>query len=345
MKKKTPLVSIIIVSWNGGRVLQNCLQSLAKINYPKWELIFVDNGSTDGSPKSIKSITGTKSIKRIEIIQNTSNLGFATANNQGYKKARGKYILLLNNDTTVLVDFLSKLVARMERDLLVGVVQPKIKLMDKPGYLDNAGSFFTRIGFLQHWGFLKKDNKEFDAEREIFSAKGACMLIRRSVVDEVGLFDDSFFSYFEESDFCWRVWLSGFEVIYYPQTTIYHKVGFTIRRLNVSHINYHYYKNRMRSLIKNLETPNLFIILIPHLLISLGISILFLIKLQFGNSFIVFRALYWNLFYLPSTWRKRRFVQATRKISDKRLFQKLARPVNWVQYWKDFRRVEKDLNG
>src|SRR3989344_7353611 len=208
MTKKNPLVSIIIVNWNGGEVLRDCLRSLGKIKYPKWELILVDNGSTDGSEMLVLNLK--LKAESLKLIRNKINVGFAKANNRGCKKISGKYVLLLNNDTKVTPKFLTTLVDRMENDPTIGVVQPKIKLMDKPGYLDNAGSFFTRIGFLQHWGFLRKDTREFDEEREIFSAKGACMLIRRKVVENVGLFDEEFFSHFEESDFCWRVWLSGF---------------------------------------------------------------------------------------------------------------------------------------
>src|SRR5258708_6011548 len=207
---KMKLVSVIIANWNGQAVLKDCLDSLLKIDYLSWELILVDNGSTDGSENLLFNYPKEK--LNYKLIKNTQNLGFAKANNQGAKIAKGKYLLLLNNDTKLTPDFLTKLVNRMENSSNIGVIQPKIKIMDDSRYLDNAGSFFTRIGFLQHWGFMKRDTAEFNIETEIFSAKGACMLIRSEVVKHVGLFDDSFFSYFEESDFCWRVWLSGYKV-------------------------------------------------------------------------------------------------------------------------------------
>ena len=181
-----PLVSVIIVNWNGGQVFKECLSSLSKIDYPNWELIIVDNGSTDGSENLEKDLRPPKGYR---VIHNKKNLGFAPANNQGVELATGKYILLLNNDTKVDLDFLSKLVARMETDPKLAVIQPKIYLMDKPGILDNAGSFFTKIGFLHHWGFMQKDGPEFSVEREIFSAKGACMLIRKKVVEKVAKTD------------------------------------------------------------------------------------------------------------------------------------------------------------
>lgn len=347
MRRKIPLVSIIIVNWNGGEVLRQCLESLAKINYPNWELVIVDNGSTDESITGVMSTTG---ITRTKIIKNRENLGFAKANNQGYKKARGKYILLLNNDTRVTSDFLSKLVARAEEDSSIGVIQPKIFLMDRPGYLDNAGSFLTRIGFFYHWGFLEKDGPEFEQERDIFSAKGACMLIKHSVIEEVGLlqgnklclFDEDFISYFEETDFCWRVWLAGYRVVYYPRAKIYHKVGFTIRRLDTSNINYHYYKNRITALLKNLETRNLPIFLIPHLIVSTGVAAAFLL-LRPKNSLVILGAILWNFINIGRISKKRKEVQELRKVKDKKLFDKLLVPVDWRRFFADFKRVKEDL--
>lgn len=333
MKSQQPLVSIIIVNWNGGEVFKQCLKSLYKIDYPNWELIVVDNGSTDGSDSFIKS----------QVIHNNKNVGFAKANNQGYRLAKGKYILLLNNDTKVESDFLTRMVEKMEGDRSLGVIQPKILLMDKKGYLDNAGSYFTRIGFLEHWGFMQKDGLGFSKEKEIFSAKGACMLIRKEVIKRVGLFDADFVSYFEESDFCWRVWLAGFRVIFYPQVKIYHKLGFTIRRLDVLNLNYHYYKNRICSLIKNLGGENLFTVLTAHILISLGIMVVFLVRFHPRTALLIVKALGWNIVYLSATLNKRKKIQSFRKTTDKEIFTKLSSPIKWKKYFNDFRRIEVDL--
>lgn len=339
--KSYPLVSIIIVNWNGGEIFLQCLKSLSQITYPKWELIVVDNGSSDNSQKLASEVK--LPCINIELIQNSFNVGFAPANNQGYKKAQGQYVLLLNNDTKVEKDFLSKMVSKMEEDGSAGVLQPKICLMDRPDYLDNAGSFFTKIGFLDHWGFLQKDGSEFAFEKEIFSAKGACMLIRKEVIEKVGLFDDDFFSYFEESDFCWRVWLIGYKVIFYPQVKIYHKVGFTIKRLNVFNINYHYYKNRICSLIKNLEFNKLLIVLSAHLFISFSIAGVFLFRGHLDNSLMILRAIIWNVGNLPKTLSKRKKIQQIRKVSDTQIFSWAMRKVDWKKHFGDFKRVESDL--
>lgn len=335
----SPLVSIVIINWNGGQIFKDCLESLVKVKYPKIELIVVDNASEDQSENFPLKY---KRFKQTRIIKNESNLGFAEANNQGVKYAKGKYILLLNNDTRVEKDFLSKLVSRIEKDSSIAVIQPKIFLMHENGYLDNAGSYLTKIGFLKHWGFMERDGPEFNKEREIFSAKGACMLIRKQVVDEVGLFDPKFVSYFEESDFCWRVWLANYRILFYPQAIIYHKLGFTIRRLNAVKLNYHYYKNRIRSLIKNLEANNLLFVLVPHIIISLGILAVFLLRFKFRNAQMIIFALLWNLYNLPNTLIQRQIIQSTRKVNDEFLFKNLSEKINWLKYWNDLKRIEED---
>ena len=121
-----------------------------------------------------------------QLIQNKHNLGFAEANNQGYEKARGGLILLLNNDTEVSPDLLDILVSKIQSNSGIGVVQPKILIMDRPDHLDSVGSFLTKTGFLQHVGYLKRDTEEYQREREIFSAKGACMLIKKEVIKKTG---------------------------------------------------------------------------------------------------------------------------------------------------------------
>src|SRR3989344_2530388 len=323
---KYPLVTIIVVNWNGGETFRNCLKSLKKLSYRNWELIVVDNGSTDGT-------------QDLATIRNSSNLGFATANNQGWQEAHGQYILLLNNDTLVEPDFLTKLVAHIEAHPEVGVVQPKIKIMDNSQYLDTVGSFLTWTGFLQHWGYLQADRAEFAKEAEIFSAKGACMLIRRQVIDKVGLFDSDFGSYFEETDFCWRVWLAGWRILYYPHTYILHKVGFTSKRLDPIGVNYHSFKNRLCSLIKNLQLSSFYILLI-HLSILINLSIFYLVRLQVSKFNMIWKAISWNIIHLFSTLSKRSQAQKFRTLSDKQIFLSVLRPFNYRSMISHFLRSE-----
>lgn len=338
---KYPKVSIIITNYNGGQVLLDCLDSVKKINYPNFEVVLIDDRSKDDSfEKAIKN----KNNLRLKSLRNKTNLGFAGANNAGAKLASGDYILLLNNDTTVDKNLLTKLVERFEKDLTLGAAQAKIHMMANPKYLDNAGAFLTRTGFMTHWGFGKKDSKEYSKEREIFSAKGACLFTRREVIDKVGLFDEDFVSYVEESDFCWRVWLAGWRIIFFPDTYIHHMVGYTFsKQFNPVKVNYNSFKNRILSLYKNLNSLNLFLILLPHIIIVCGLGIYYLTKLQFDKFGMIVRALWWNIVNLPKSIEKRRKVQSLRVKSDNDLFSVIMQKTSTSEMYAHFKKVEKNF--
>ncbi|KKR88179.1 MAG: Glycosyl transferase family 2 [Candidatus Woesebacteria bacterium GW2011_GWB1_41_10] len=339
---KKPLVSIIIVNWNGGEVFDDCLKTLKNLDYPAWELIVVDNASTDGSEK----LPGKYRLpyKRYVLIKNKKNTGFAPANNQGRLKAKGEYILLLNNDTKVPMDFLTKMVDRMEEDKSIGAMQPKIKLMDKPEYLDNAGTFLTRTGFLKHWGFMERDRREFNRERIIFSAKGACLLTRDGVIKKAGgLFDDDFVSYFEDSDYCYRVWLTGYKVIYWPGTFIYHKLGYTSKRMSQIGINYNSLKNSIASYFKNLGAISLFTLWLSHIVLILGLGFYYLARLRWDKAKMVFDALKWNALNFGKNLRKRNKIQKLRIVSDGEIFRQVMHKVNIIELLSHFLKVEANF--
>lgn len=337
---KAPLVSIVIVNWNGSAVLKDCLESLKKITYSHFEIIIVDNGSTDDSLSLIESY---KKNFNLILLTNSKNLGFAPANNQGAHVAKGKYVLLLNNDTKVSANFLTVLVDKMETDPTIGVLQPKIFMMDRPQYLDNAGTFLTKTGFLQHWGYGQKDSDEFAQERLIFSAKGACLLTRRSVIQKVGLFDEKFGSYFEESDFCWRVWLSGWKVVYFPKTNVFHKVGYTSKQMSQIDVNYHSLKNRIRSLAVNLSFVHILSVLTFHIALLTGLAIYYLIHGEVKKCMMIVKAVIWNAVHCVGTVKRRMTVQKMRKISDHELFSQVMVPTSVSEMRKHFMKVEKNF--
>lgn len=341
----TPLVSILIVNYNGSNVLKNCLKSLKSLTYENWEVILVDNGSQNDEvlkfDKLVKEYEGYFTVRSLHL---KNNLGFAGGNNAAYTHAKGKYILLLNNDTTVSPNLLDMMVNRMESDSTIGAMQPKIKLMDKPDYLDNAGMFLNRLGLSEHWGFGERDTDEFDSEKEIFSAKGACLLTLKSLIKDIGLFDETFGSYFEESDFCYRVWMSGHRVIYYPSTFIYHKVGFTSKQMDQIEIMLKATRNRIYSLFKNFSILHLITILLPHILFLFCLSLYYSIKFQFRKAGMILGALSWNLFHLPLLIQTRNHVQSKRKVDDNGFFPIIMKPLNWKQLYTHFKKVEANLD-
>ena len=216
-----PKVSVVILNWNGKEYLANCLASLAKASYATFEVIVVDNNSSDGSVEFVR-----KNFPRVKVIASNINLGFASGNNLGFRKATGKYVVFLNNDTVVTEDFLAPLVSDLEKDEFLGCVEPQLRMLSEPRLIDQVGSFLTSTGYLYHYGFHKPFNKAiYQNRREIFSAKGACMMLPRKVLQKVGVFDDDFFIFFEETDLCYRLWLAGYSVLYEPKSIIYHRTG------------------------------------------------------------------------------------------------------------------------
>lgn len=315
------LVSIIIVNWNGKDHLTKCLRSLKGIDYKKTETIIVDNGSTDGSIEYIKH-----EYPGIICIRNADNSGFSKANNQGIKKAKGEYILLLNNDTKVRRNFLSILVKKISLYPLIGAVQPKILHWEKPGKLDSIGSFLTNTGFLFHLGFEELDSKKLNKEIKLFSGKGSCLLFKRKILEITGNFNEDFFAYFEETDLCWRVWLAGYHLIYVPQAVIYHKTWGTTKKLPQDFITFHSFRNRISSLAINLETGNVLLFLPLHLSICVFIAFCYLVSGKVKNGFAIVWAILSFFKNLGKVLRKRKYVQKRiRKVPDSILFREIIR--------------------
>ncbi len=318
------LISIIIVNWNGLKWLSDCFRTIYEQDHGRFEIIFVDNASKDKSVAWVK-----EHYPKTKILVNKKNLGFADANNVGYRKAKGKYVLFLNNDTRVTKTFLSELVDVLERDKTIGGVQSKMLLMDHPDTHDSVGAFLTPTGFLYHYGFGRKDISKYNKEIELFTAKGACMMFRKDVLDAVAIcgdiFDPDYFAYFEESDLCHRVWLTGYRIVYAYRSVIYHKMGATSSSMNNAFIQYHSFKNRIRTYIKNFGIVHLMLILPVHLLLCEGFSAYSLIKGQFQLFFAIQKAFWWNIVHLGKTIQLRHIVQTKiRKTSDNDLARKIV---------------------
>ena len=330
--KKYPLVSIIIDNWNGKHFLSRCLDSIFVQKYPNFEVILIDDASSDGSVEFIK-----KNYSKVKLIKNKKHVGFAIANNQGIRKSRGKYVLLLNNDTKVTKNFLFPLVGDLEKDKTIGAVQSKIKVLDNPEFLDDVATYLTPFGFLYHFGFFEKDTDKFNNQFFTFSPKGACFFIRKKVLKEVGLFDDRFYCYFEESDLAWRIWLAGYKIIYEPKSVIYHVVAGTMKKQTSANRDYYAVRNRLNSILSNLSIPFLFFVLPLHLGTIFIFLLFYFLRLRMSNFFAILRALMWNFFQIRRTLKKRKWVQKeVRKISDVELFKKIFVTPSFFYYLRMF---------
>ncbi len=224
----------------------------------------------------------------------------------------------------------------MEKDQSIGCVQPQILYASKRNILNAVGSFFTSTGFLYHYGYRKDARKtQYQKRLEIYSAKGAAILLRSSALEKVGLFDEDFFIFFEETDLCHRLWLLGYKVVYEPVSKIYHHEAVDTKRQMEDYTrNYLLFRNRICSFLKTLELTNMAAVTSVLLLIYFFLFLFYGIKFQFYLSLAIVMALLWNLTHLASTLKKRRSIQETRAVSDEELFLKVKKnpPLRYYYY-------------
>jgi len=305
MKNKTLLVSIIIVNFNGKKWLEGCLASIKKQTYSKLEVIIVDNNSTDTSVTFIK-----KKYPEFKIVLNNDNVGFAQGNNLGVEVATGDVYFLLNNDTILCEDdLIEKTIKFVKKNPKIGVLQPKICLLNNPDKIDLCGSFWTPTTMLYHYGcFQDEHDPLFNKNFPVFTCKGAAMFIRKECVEEVGLFDPDFWCYYEETDFCHRVWSVGYECWYFSETKMLHSNGGTSLGFQNDFIQFHNFKNKLRSFIKNFSGFHRVSVLFRFTLTTVFFAVMSLVIQKPKNIKAIFSAYVWNIKKLYSDRNTKRTV-------------------------------------
>ncbi len=254
-----PFCSIIIVNWNGKRLLKDCLSSLENIDYPNdsYEIILADNGSSDGSAAFVK-----KNFPSVKILKLDKNYGFAGGNNKGIEKAKGEYIVFLNNDTRVDKKWLMALAISAQKNVDVGICSSKV-LDFNGGRLQYAGGYLDILGSSYFRGLGEEDKGQYDKETEISSAFGCSMLAKRELLNKLKYcFDPRFFAYYEETDLCWRAKLLEYRIMYVPGSVVFHKGAATSSRMKDEMMLY-LYRNKLWTFKKNLSFPVKQIILFP----------------------------------------------------------------------------------
>jgi GT2 family glycosyltransferase len=260
---KQPRVTVIVLNWNRREDTLECLRSLERLTYPNYSVIVVDNGSTDGSVEAVK-----EAFPSLQLLTNAENLGFAGGNNVGIRHAlerESDYIFLLNNDTVVDAALLDELIAAAGADLQIGLVGPKIYYYDQSDKLWYAGAreqWLRRIPATV--GLDELDQGQYDQVRETAFVYGTAMLIRSRVLEDIGLFDERFFAYHEDADFCMRARQAGYRCVYNPQGVIWHKVSAATR--DIPHVqDYLRAKGRILFFVKHLKGFRLLLVFLYEL--------------------------------------------------------------------------------
>ena len=292
-----PLVSIITVNYDHPEVTLALLSTLRLITYPNIEIIVVDNASPKDDPSILKN-----SFPEIIFIQSTVNLGFAGGNNLGIRKAQGKYLLFINNDTEVEPGFLEPLVAKCESDPTVGAVSPKIKFYYHSDTIQFCGqapmnNYTMRSHGIGH-GVI--DNGQFDSDSRTHFVHGAAMMFPMEVIKKVGLMPECYFLYYEELDWCASIKRAGYQLWYVHNSTILHKESISTGKLSPFKT---YYLNRSRLLYlrRNVKGITFFVALMYQLLVAIPKNLtVFLLKKDKGHFKAYARMLNWHLKHLFS---------------------------------------------
>ena len=215
-----PLISVIVVNYNGKKFLPDCLNSIFQQTYFPFEVIMVDNASHDGSVGYVQ-----QSFPGVKMFTQSTNLGFAGGTNEGIRQAEGEFILTLNNDTIITPDFIDELAQPMVSDPSVGMCASKMIFPD--GRINSTAICISRSGAAWDRGMGEPDHGQYDVAEEVFGACAGAALYRRIMLDEIGLFDEDFFLYMEDVDLAFRARLSGWKCMYVPSAQVIHVHGGT----------------------------------------------------------------------------------------------------------------------
>jgi len=216
-----PLVSVIIVNYNGARIIEECLYSLYNQTVSQIEIIVLDNNSNDESIQILE-----KHTDKIKLIKSNSNVGFACGNNIGLSEAKGEFIALLNNDAIANPDWLEKMLQAIQKSRTIGSCGCKIISYYDRERMDSAGLLVSIDGLSRGRG-RDKPVDEYNQYEEILIPSGCAALYRREAIDEVGFFDEDFFCYCEDTDLGMRLQLYGWKSVYVPEAIVYHKYSQT----------------------------------------------------------------------------------------------------------------------
>jgi GT2 family glycosyltransferase len=296
---------VVIPNWNGERFLSTCLSSLRLQSFKDFETMLVDNGSTDASVAFVN-----RNFPEVRVLPLVENGGFSVAVNAGIKVSRAEYVALLNNDTEVDPDWLEALVRAADSYQGAGSFASKLVDFEDRHILDGAGDVLRRSGLPYRLGHGEPDRGQYDEASLVFGACAGGALYRRSMLDEIGLFDEDFFANCEDGDLSFRAQLAGYRCLYVPGSVVYHmgsatfgKRSPTATRLGT--------RNSLCMLVKNLPAP-----LVPRLLpfAVAGQLARLIVTASTSTLRAHLEGLAGALLLLPLMLRKRREIQKRRRV-------------------------------
>lgn len=306
------LTTIVVVSYNSRHYLEKCLASLLVTVGHDCEVVVVDNASADGSADFVAA-----HFPGVRLIRNAANVGFAAANNQAAKAANGRYIVAINPDTAVRAGWLEALLAPLEADATIGLTTPRILMLNTPERINTCGNAMHYTGITICRGLNRAaDDPALQQSGAVAAVSGACFAIRRELWQMLGGFDETFFTYLEDTDLSLRARLAGYKCWYVAEAVIYHDYG---NRFAAPKI-YYLERNRWLMLLKSLRSTTL-LRLLPALLLTELVTWAYALKSGWPSIQARWQAYGWLIKNWREVRQQRRTTQALRCVSDKALLQ------------------------
>src|SRR6266567_2668190 len=319
-----PTISVIIPNWNGKDFLKDCLCAMRRQTFRDFETILVDNGSTDGSAEYVRT-----QFPEMQLLALPENLGFTGANIAGHAQATGSLIVLLNNDTEAHPNWLEEIHRASQVYPDAGSFASKMMYFDERSRVENCGFDMGIAGATVDLGRDEPDGPEWTQPRKVFGASGGAVAYRRKMLDEIGFLDPEFVMIYEDADLSFRAQLRGYECVYVPGASVYHRYRVTIGKAPARQVFYSQ-RNIEFMYLKNMPLVLILESLPQRVLYELGAAIYFSKK---GNGSAFLRAKLDVLKCLPSILRKRSEIQNRRTISDRQM-RRILRKSLFFYKWK-----------
>ncbi|WP_339920070.1 glycosyltransferase family 2 protein [uncultured Flavobacterium sp.] len=298
-------IAVVILNWNGVQLLEQFLPSIIAFS-PEATIYVADNASTDESISFVE-----KHYPTIKIVKNTDNFGFAQGYNEALKHIDAEIYALVNSDIEVTANWLSPIIDTFKNEPQTAIVQPKILDFKNKKYFEYAGAaggYIDKFGYPYCRGRLfetvEEDKGQYDNEREIFWASGACFFIRSYVYKELHGFDDDFFAHQEEIDLCWRAINKGYTIKYNYKSVVYHVGGATLKQGNPKKT-YLNFRNSLLMLTKNVPKESLYAVLFSRMILDGIAGLQFIFQGKFSHFSAILKAHYSFYTLFSITYKKR----------------------------------------
>jgi GT2 family glycosyltransferase len=324
---------VVVVNWNRRQILLGCLQSISAQKGVRFEVILVDNGSTDGSADAAEGFARESELA-LSIIRNSDNRGFCAANNQGFAAARGEWIALLNNDAEAEPGWLAAMLSATRGGPDIGMVACKIVSFDDPGRIDKVGHLIWLDGQNRGRGTGEVDTGQYDGLQEALWPDGCAALYRKSMLQSIGGFDEDLFAYGDDAELGLRARIAGWRCAYAPTAVVRHRLGTTLGRFSSRRIEL-IERNRVLLAVKHF--PGSLLLLNPlyfAIRVAAGAVASFRGRGEAGKfagadrrrlAVALLRGLLQGIALIPDTWRKRREFARMRSLSARQVKELLLR--------------------